>query len=41
MLREGGWPLFWAVMVFVALIVAGYAYIWKKGGLDLGPRRIV
>ena len=37
-LREGGWPLFWAVMVFVFLIVVGFAYIWKKGGLDLTPR---
>ena len=37
-LREGGWPLFWAVMVFVFLIVVGFAYIWKKGGLDLSPR---
>lgn len=38
-LRAGGWPLFWAVMVFVALILVGYVYVWKKGGLDLGPRR--
>lgn len=37
--REGGWPLFWAVMVFVALILIGFAYIWKKGGLDLRPER--
>jgi NADH-quinone oxidoreductase subunit A len=37
-LREQGWPLFWAVMVFVFLILVGYAYIWKKGGLDLGPK---
>ena len=37
-LREQGWPLFWAVMVFVFLILVGYAYVWKKGGLDLGPR---
>jgi NADH-quinone oxidoreductase subunit A len=36
-MREGGWRLFWAVMVFVALILVGYAYIWRKGGLDLGP----
>jgi NADH-quinone oxidoreductase subunit A len=36
--RAGGWPLFWAVMVFVGLIVAGYAYVWKKGGLDLATR---
>jgi NADH-quinone oxidoreductase subunit A len=39
-IRDGGWPLFWAVMVFIALILVGYIYIWKKGGLDLGPRRI-
>jgi len=38
-LREGGWGLFWAVMVFVALILVGYVYIWKKGGLDWGPIR--
>jgi len=37
--KAGGWPLFWAVMVFVFLILVGYAYIWLKGGLDLGPRR--
>jgi NADH-quinone oxidoreductase subunit A len=42
-LREGGWPLFWAVMAFLALILVGYAYVWKKGGLDVvarvAPRR--
>lgn len=37
-LREGGWNLFWAVMVFVALILVGYAYVWKKGGLDFAPK---
>jgi NADH-quinone oxidoreductase subunit A len=37
-LRRGKWPLFWAVMVFVFLILVGYAYVWLKGGLDLGPR---
>lgn len=38
-LRAGGWPLFWAVMVFIGLILVGFAYIWRKGGLDLGPQR--
>ena len=33
-IREGGWPLFWAVMVFVFLVLVGLAYIWRKGGLD-------
>lgn len=36
--RSGGWPLFGAVMVFIALILVGYAYVWRKGGLDLGAR---
>jgi len=38
-LKEGGWALFAAVMVFVFLILVGYAYVWLKGGLDLGPRK--
>lgn len=37
-MREEGWPLFWAVMVFVFLILVGYAYVWKKGGLDFAPK---
>ena len=38
-LREGGWPLFGAVMVFVALILVGLVYVWRQRGLDLIPRR--
>jgi NADH-quinone oxidoreductase subunit A len=38
-LKRGGWELFAAVMVFVFLILVGYAYIWIKGGLDIGPLR--
>jgi len=38
-MREQGWQLFWAVMVFIFLILVGYAYVWLKGGLDLGPQR--
>jgi NADH-quinone oxidoreductase subunit A len=34
-LRKGGWELFWAVMVFIFMILVGYAYVWIKGGLDL------
>ena len=33
-----GWPLFAAILVFIALILVGYVYIWRKGGLDLGAR---
>ena len=38
-LKKNGWELFAAVMVFIFLILVGYAYIWIKGGLDLGPLR--
>ena len=27
------------IQIIVFLILVGYAYIWIKGGLDLGPRR--
>ena len=37
-MRTGGWALFGAVLVFIALILVGYAYIWRKGGLNLGAR---
>jgi NADH-quinone oxidoreductase subunit A len=36
--RDGGWPVFWAVMIFSLLIVVGYAYVWKKGGLDIATK---
>ena len=36
---NSGWELFAAVMVFIFLILVGYAYVWLKGGLDLQPRR--
>jgi NADH-quinone oxidoreductase subunit A len=38
--REGGWPLFGAVMVFFGLLLIGFVYIWLKGGLDVGARRM-
>jgi NADH-quinone oxidoreductase subunit A len=34
-LKEGGWPLFGAVMVFFALLIVGFVYVWLKGGLDV------
>lgn len=37
-IRDAGWPVFWAVMLFTFWIVAGYAYVWRKGGLDLATR---
>lgn len=37
--REGGWDLFGAILVFIFLILVGYAYVWLKGGLELRPMR--
>ena len=33
-LREIGAPGFWAMMVFLGILVVGFAYEWKKGALD-------
>jgi len=38
-LRQGGWPMFLAVMVFFALLVVGFLYVWLKGGLDVLRKR--
>jgi NADH-quinone oxidoreductase subunit A len=39
-LRDLGWLGFVQVVVFVALLVAGYVYVWRTGALDwgVGPR---
>jgi NADH-quinone oxidoreductase subunit A len=33
-LKEVGVVGFWAVMVFLGILVVGFAYEWKKGALD-------
>ena len=33
-LREIGASGFWAMMVFLGILVVGFAYEWKKGALD-------
>lgn len=39
-IREGGVPLFAAVMVFFTLLIVGFVYIWLKKGLDVGRRAV-
>ena len=34
-LKEIGPVGFWALMIFLAILVVGFAYEWKKGALDL------
>lgn len=33
-LREGGIPLFAEMVVFLAILAVGYAYLWKKRAFD-------
>ena len=33
-LKEVGVAGFWAVVIFLAILVVGFAYEWKKGALD-------
>lgn len=33
-LREIGLTGFWAMMIFLGILVVGFAYEWKKGALD-------
>ena len=35
-LRDLGWSGFVQVVFFVALLLAGYVYVWHKGALDWG-----
>lgn len=37
-LRDLRWFGFWQVVVFFAVLVAGYVYVWKKGAFDWGSR---
>jgi NADH-quinone oxidoreductase subunit A len=33
-LRDIGATGFWAMMIFLGILVVGFAYEWKKGALD-------
>jgi NADH-quinone oxidoreductase subunit A len=35
-LRDLGWNGFLQVLLFMALLLAGYVYVWRKGALDWG-----
>jgi len=38
-LRELGWAGFIQVVLFMALLLAGYVYVWRKGALDWGEEK--
>jgi NADH-quinone oxidoreductase subunit A len=38
-LRDLGWAGFVQVVLFMALLLAGYVYVWRKGALDWGEEK--
>jgi NADH-quinone oxidoreductase subunit A len=36
-LRDLGWFGYIQIVLFIAILLAGYVYIWRKGILDWGP----
>ena len=38
-LRSLGWPGFLQVVLFMALLLTGYIYVWRKGALDWGNEK--
>jgi NADH-quinone oxidoreductase subunit A len=39
-LRDLGWAGFVQVLLFMALLLAGYVYVWRKGALDWGNENV-
>jgi len=37
-LRDLGWVGFFQILVFFALLLTGYIYVWRKGVLDWGSQ---
>jgi NADH-quinone oxidoreductase subunit A len=37
--REAGWAGYLEMLVFVAILLAALAYLWRVGALDWGPHR--
>jgi len=33
-LRRIGWSGFWAMMIFLAILIVGFVYEWKRGALE-------
>jgi len=38
--RALGWSAYIEVVVFVSVLLAALVYLWRAGGLDLGPRQV-
>ena len=38
-IRQAGWSGYIEIVVFIAVLTAALAYLWREGALDWGPRR--
>lgn len=36
--RDGGWAPFVEILIFIGVLIAALAYLWRVGALDWGPR---
>jgi NADH-quinone oxidoreductase subunit A len=36
--RESGWPGYVEILIFVFILLAALAYLWRMGALDWGPQ---
>ena len=39
-LRDLGWPGFLQIVTFFLILLVGFVYVWRKGILDWGSRRV-
>ena len=39
-LRDLGWPGFIQIVTFFLILLVGFVYVWRKGILDWGSRRV-
>ena len=37
--RQLGWPGYFEIIVFIVVLLAGLAYLWREGALDWSPRK--
>ncbi len=37
--RELGWPGYWEILIFIGVLIAALAYLWRLGALDWGSIR--
>ncbi|MDE3180283.1 MAG: NADH-quinone oxidoreductase subunit A [Acidobacteriota bacterium] len=37
--KEVGWAGYWEILIFVGILVAALAYLWRLGALDFGAVR--